>query len=41
MDMSAVTTAITAAAAAIATIGGAVVVVKVGIKVWKWISTAL
>lgn len=36
-----VTTAITGAAADVATVGGAVIVVMVGIKVWKWIQRAL
>lgn len=41
IDVSAVTTAINGAAAPIATIGAAVLVVLVGIKVYKWIARAL
>lgn len=36
-----VTTAITGAATDVATVGAAVIVVMVGIKVWKWIQRAL
>lgn len=36
-----VTTAITTAATDVATVGAAVIVVMVGIKVWKWIQRAL
>lgn len=36
-----VTTAITAAGTDVATVGAAVIVVMVGIKVWKWIQRAL
>lgn len=36
-----VTTAITAAATDVATVGAAVIIVIVGIKVWKWIQRAL
>lgn len=41
IDVSAVTTAISGAGAPIATIGAAVLVVLVGIKVYKWIARAL
>ena len=36
-----VTTAITTAATDVATVGAAVIIVMVGIKVWKWIQRAL
>jgi len=36
-----VTTAITTAATDVATVGAAVILVFVGIKVWKWIKAAL
>lgn len=36
-----VTTAITTAATDVATVGAAVIVVMVGIKVWKWLKQAL
>ena len=36
-----VTTAITTAATDVATVGAAVIMVMVGIKVWKWIQRAL
>ncbi len=36
-----VTTAITGAATDVATVGAAVIIVIVGIKVWKWIQRAL
>ena len=36
-----VTTAITGAATDVATVGAAVIVVMVGIKVWKWLKQAL
>ena len=35
-----VTTAITAAATDVATVGGAVILVHIGIKVWRWIRSA-
>lgn len=35
-----VTTAITSAATDVATVGGAVILVYIGIKVWKWIRAA-
>lgn len=38
---AAVTTAITTAAADVAIVGAAVIIVMVGIKVWKWIQRAL
>ena len=41
MDVSAVGTAIAAASAPIATIGAAVLLVLVGLKVYKWIRRAL
>jgi hypothetical protein len=41
IDVSAVTTAIGGASAPIATIGAAVLVVLVGIKVYKWIARAM
>ena len=36
-----VTTAITDASADVAVLGGAVIIVMVGIKVWKWIQRVL
>lgn len=41
IDVTAVTSAISGAAAPIATIGAAVLVVLVGVKVYKWIRRAL
>lgn len=41
IDVSSVTTAISGAAAPIAAIGAAVLVVLVGVKVYKWIRRAL
>jgi len=41
IDTAAITTATTEAAAAVAVVGAAVVVVKVGTKVYKWITSAL
>lgn len=41
IDVSSVTTAINGAAAPIAAIGAAVLVVLVGVKVYKWIRRAL
>ncbi len=41
LDVSNVTTAIGDAAAPIAAIGGAVVLIVVGTKVWKWIASAI
>jgi len=41
IDVSAVTSAIGGASAPIATIGAAVLVVLVGIKVYKWIARAM
>ncbi|WP_018412403.1 major capsid protein [Methyloversatilis thermotolerans] len=41
IDVSAVTSAISSAGGPIATIGAAVLVVLVGIKVYKWIARAL
>lgn len=41
IDTAAVTTATTEAGAAVAVVGGAVLVVAVGIKVWKWMQRAL
>lgn len=41
IDVSAVTAAIGAAATPIAAIGSAVLVVLVGVKVYKWIQRAL
>lgn len=41
IDVTAVTTAIDAAKTPIATIGAAVLVVLVGVKVYKWIRRAL
>lgn len=41
IDVTAVTTAINGAAAPIAAIGAAVLVVLVGVKVYKWIRRAL
>lgn len=41
IDVSAVTSAISGASAPIATIGAAVLVVLVGIKVYKWIARAM
>lgn len=41
IDVSAVETAIEGAAAPIATIGAAVLIVLVGVKVYKWIRRAL
>jgi hypothetical protein len=41
IDVSAVTAATTDAGTAVATIGGAVLVVYVGIKAYKWIRGAL
>lgn len=41
IDVSTVTTAINGAAAPIAAIGAAVLVVLVGVKVYKWIRRAL
>lgn len=41
VDVTTVTTAITAAGVAIATVGAAVLVIKVGGKVWKWVTGAL
>ena len=40
IDTTAVTSAITAAGAAVAVIGAAVLVVLIGIKVWKWLARA-
>jgi len=41
IDTTAIVTATTDAAAAVAVVGAAVVVVKVGTKVYKWITSAL
>ncbi|MBC3871918.1 major capsid protein [Undibacterium oligocarboniphilum] len=41
VDTSAVTSAITDAGAAVATVGAAVLVLHVGMKVYKWVSRAL
>jgi uncharacterized membrane protein YfcA len=41
VDVSAVTTAITAAGVAIGTVGAAYLAMRVGGKVFKWIQTAL
>ena len=41
VDVTAVTTAINGAAAPIAAIGAAVLVILVGVKVYKWIRRAL
>ncbi|MFC4158451.1 major capsid protein [Chitinimonas lacunae] len=41
MDMSAVTGAVKEAGTAVATVGAAVLLVYVGIKVWKWVRGAL
>jgi hypothetical protein len=41
IDTSAVTSAMTDAGAAIALVGAAYLVVKVGVKVYKWISGAM
>lgn len=41
VDVSAVVTAIQGAAVPIATIGAAILVVKVGIHVYKWVGRAL
>lgn len=41
MDVTAVTTEIAGAAAPIAAIGSAVLIVLVGIKVWKWVRRAM
>lgn len=41
MDTTAVTTAITDASTAIGTVGAAVLVMFVGIKVYKWVRRAL
>lgn len=41
VDTTEITTAITAAGVAIAAVGGAVLVMKVGGKVWKWIGSFL
>lgn len=41
MDTTAVVTAIGGAAAPIAAIGGASLLVLVGIKTWKWVRRAL
>lgn len=40
-DTTSVTTAITNAGAAVAVIGAAVLVLLVGVKVWKWLARAL
>lgn len=40
-DVSDVTDEITLAVAAVAIIGAAVLVIKVGIKAWKWIGRAM
>jgi hypothetical protein len=41
IDTGSVTTAITSAGTAVAVVGAAVLVLMVGIKVWKWIQRAL
>ena len=41
MDVSSVTTALTAAGTAVATVGAAALIVYVGARVWKFIRAAL
>ena len=41
MDVSSVTAAITAASTAIATVGGAILAMYVGLKAFKWVKAAL
>lgn len=41
VDVTAVTDAMTAAGVAIATVGLAYLAVKVGIKVWPWVASAM
>lgn len=41
MDVTAVTTAINAAAAPISEIGAAVLLILVGVKVYKWVRRAM